>query len=74
MLGFMHTFKHLKKPLTLLAAALAISSCASTGPDYQRDRSLTYICYPGSAIKRAVSNDSAYPAWMIRERGSCLYR
>lgn len=58
----------------LICAAMVLTACATPRPDYGPDRSWTYICYPGSAIKRKAPPGAAFPEWMVQERGSCLRR
>lgn len=58
----------------LLLAVLLLSACAASRPAFDATRNWTLVCYPGSAIKRKVPDGSAYPDWMIQERGSCLHR
>ncbi|MBT8062158.1 MAG: hypothetical protein HKO64_06055 [Xanthomonadales bacterium] len=61
--------------LILIAAltSLLLSSCTALQPRPDRSEHLSFICIPGSAIKRKVPAAAAYPAWMTRERGSCLH-
>ncbi|NND44335.1 MAG: hypothetical protein HKN58_03355 [Xanthomonadales bacterium] len=63
----------LLRPGLLLAAIVFASGCAQLRPVAEAERSWVQVCYPGSAIKRRVPDAAAYPEWMIRERGSCLY-
>ena len=63
----------MRKYCLLTLTALLLGGCATTGPSYDRERSISYICYPGSAIKRPVSSESAYPDYMYVQRGSCLH-
>lgn len=66
--------KNILRPALSLLASLLISSCAASRPDFDANRNWTLVCYPGSAIKRKVPDGSAYPDWMIQDRGSCLHR
>jgi len=54
-------------------ASLLLNSCSAFQPRYDRSENLGYVCFPGSAIKRKVPAGATYPAWMTRERGSCLH-
>lgn len=62
----------MRRILVLLTTLVLLAACTTMRPDYDPGRNWTYICFPGSAIKRKVPPGSAYPEWMIRERGSCI--
>ena len=64
----------MRRLIIALAAASLLSSCATLKPHYDRTGQLGFVCFPGSAIKRKVADSSAYPAWMKRERGSCIHQ
>jgi hypothetical protein len=65
--------KPMRRALLLLTTLVLLAGCAATRPGYDPGRNWTYVCFPGSAIKRKAPPGSVYPDWMTRERGSCLH-